>query len=84
MWDFLCPIWDFLCVPARYGAQFRGRLLGPRDFSLPPLGAPTRLSCAAAGVSSGLVGAVNAAMLKSKLYKIEALTVQLDGCSLNA
>ena len=41
-----------------------------------PLGAPTRLSCAAAGVSSGLAGAVKAAMIKSKLYKIEAVTVQ--------
>ena len=30
-----CPIWDFLCVPARYGAQFRGRLLGPRDLISP-------------------------------------------------
>ena len=40
-----------------------------------PLGAPTRLSCAAAGVSSGLAGAVKAAMTKSKLDKIEALTV---------
>jgi hypothetical protein len=40
-----------------------------------PLGAPTRLSCAAAGVSSGLAGAVKAAMIKSKLYKIEASTV---------
>ena len=40
-----------------------------------PLGAPTRLSCAAAGVSSGLAGAVKAAMIKSKLYKIEAVTV---------
>eukprot|EP00966_Prymnesium_polylepis_P131321 3037193-Prymnesium_polylepis.1 len=29
--------WDFLCVPARYDAVFRGRFLGPRDFSLPPL-----------------------------------------------
>ena len=42
--------------------------------SVPP-GAPTRLSCAAAGVSSGLAGAVKAAMIKSKLYKIEAVTV---------
>ena len=42
--------------------------------SVPP-GAPTRLSCAAAGVSSGLAGAVKAAMTKSKLDKIEALTV---------
>ena len=40
-----------------------------------PLGAPARLSCAAAGVSSGLAGAVKAAMTKSKLDKIEALTV---------
>jgi predicted phosphoribosyltransferase len=40
-----------------------------------PLGAPARLSCAAAGVSSGLAGAVKAAMIKSKLYKIEAVTV---------
>ena len=41
-----------------------------------PLGAPTRLSCAAAGVSSGLAGAVKAAIAKSKLCKIEAKTVQ--------
>jgi hypothetical protein len=40
-----------------------------------PLGAPTRLSCAAAGVSSGLAGAVKAAIAKSKLCKIEAETV---------
>eukprot|EP00966_Prymnesium_polylepis_P069815 1623491-Prymnesium_polylepis.1 len=33
-----CPIWDLLFVPARYGAQFRGRLLGPRDCSLPLTG----------------------------------------------
>eukprot|EP00966_Prymnesium_polylepis_P017111 394604-Prymnesium_polylepis.1 len=26
-------------VPAQYGAQFRDRLLGPRDFSLPLTGA---------------------------------------------
>ena len=45
-----------------------------RDRCVPP-GAPTRLSCAAAGVSSGLAGAVKAAMIKSKLYKIEAVTV---------
>eukprot|EP00966_Prymnesium_polylepis_P024517 564777-Prymnesium_polylepis.1 len=31
-----CPIWDLPFVPAWYGAQSRGRLLGPRDFS-PPL-----------------------------------------------
>ena len=37
-----------------------------------PLGAPTRLSCAAARVSSRLTGGVNAAMTKSKLDKIEA------------
>ena len=37
-----------------------------------PLGAPTRLSCAAARVSSRLTGGVNAAMTKSKLAKIEA------------
>jgi hypothetical protein len=40
-----------------------------------PLGAPTRLSCAAAGVSSGLAGAVKAAIAKSKLCEIEAETV---------
>ena len=40
-----------------------------------PLGAPTRLSCAAAGVSSGLAGAMKAAIAKSKLCKIEAKTV---------
>ena len=45
-----------------------------------PLGAPTRLSCAAAGVSSGLAGAVKAAMIKSKLYKIEAVTVLIVHC----
>ena len=45
--------------------------------SVPP-GAPTRLSCAAAGVSSGLAGAVKAAMTKSKLDKIEALTVMSE------
>ena len=39
--------------------------------SVPP-GAPTRLSCAAAGVSSGLTGAVNDDVTKSKLAKIEA------------
>eukprot|EP00966_Prymnesium_polylepis_P294773 6807202-Prymnesium_polylepis.1 len=33
-----CPIWYLLFVPARCGAQFRGRLLGPRDFSLPLTG----------------------------------------------
>ena len=37
-----------------------------------PLGAPTRLSCAAARVSSRLTGGENAAMKKSKLAKIEA------------
>eukprot|EP00966_Prymnesium_polylepis_P268566 6204517-Prymnesium_polylepis.1 len=31
-------IWDLPFVPARYGAQFRGRWLGPRDFSLPLTG----------------------------------------------
>ena len=45
-----------------------------------PLGAPTRLSCAAAGVSSGLAGAVKAAIAKSKLCKIEAKTVALKIC----
>jgi len=40
-----------------------------------PLGAPTRLSCAAAGVSSGLAGGVKSDLIKSKLYKIEAETV---------
>eukprot|EP00966_Prymnesium_polylepis_P299531 6921930-Prymnesium_polylepis.1 len=25
-----CPIWDFLCVPARYDGEFRGRLLAAR------------------------------------------------------
>ena len=40
-----------------------------------PLGAPTILSCAAAGVSGGLTGAVNAVTTKSKLDKIEARTV---------
>ena len=40
-----------------------------------PLGAPARLSCAAAGVSSGLAGAVKAAIAKSKLCKNEADTV---------
>ena len=49
--------------------------------SVPP-GAPTRLSCAAAGVSSGLAGAVKAAMTKSKLDKIEALTVVGGGAGL--
>jgi len=44
-----------------------------------PLGAPTRLSCAAAGVSSGLAGAVKAAIAKSKLCKIEAETVERLG-----
>eukprot|EP00966_Prymnesium_polylepis_P167804 3879306-Prymnesium_polylepis.1 len=34
-----------------------------------------KLSCAAAGVSSGLAGAVKAALAKSKLCKIEANTV---------
>ena len=43
-----------------------------------PLGAPARLSCAAAGVSSGLAGAVKAAIAKSKLCKIEANTVALS------
>ena len=41
-----------------------------------PLGAPARLSCAAAGVSSGLAGAVKAAIAKSKLCKNEADTVR--------
>ena len=45
--------------------------------SVPP-GATTRLSCAAAGVSSGLAGAVKATMIKSKLYQIEAMTVRRD------
>ena len=40
-----------------------------------PLGAPTRLSCAGAGVSSGLAAAVEVRMGKSKLRKIEANTV---------
>ena len=40
-----------------------------------PLGAPTRLSCAAAGFSSGLAGAVKATIAKSKLCEIEAETV---------
>jgi hypothetical protein len=33
-----CPIWDLPFVPARYGAQLRGRLLGPQGFSLPLTG----------------------------------------------
>ena len=41
-----------------------------------PLGAPRRLFCAAAGVSSGLAGGVKAARAKSKLGKIEAKTVR--------
>ena len=49
-----------------------------------PLGAPTRLSCAAAGVSSGLAGAVKAAIAKSKLCKIEAETVLMVNCSIGA
>ena len=40
-----------------------------------PLGAPRRLFCAAAGVSSGLAGGVKAARATSKLGKIEAATV---------
>ena len=44
-----------------------------------PLGAPTILSCAAAGVSGGLTGAVNAVTTKSKLDKIEARTVPWEG-----
>ena len=40
-----------------------------------PLGAPRRLFCAAAGVSSGLAGGMKAARAKSKLGKIEAKTV---------
>ena len=44
-----------------------------------PLGAPTILSCAAAGVSGGLTGAVNAVTTKSKLDKIEARTVEVCG-----
>ena len=40
-----------------------------------PLGAPTRLSCAGAGVSSGLAAAVKVRMGKSKLRKIKANTV---------
>ena len=40
-----------------------------------PLGAPRRLFCAAAGVSSGLAGGVNDVTLKTKLPKIEADTV---------
>eukprot|EP00966_Prymnesium_polylepis_P256008 5914237-Prymnesium_polylepis.1 len=33
-----CPIWDLPSCPARYDAQFRGRSLGPGDFSLPLAG----------------------------------------------
>ena len=33
-----CPIWDLRSEPARYDAEFRGRFLGPRDFSLPLAG----------------------------------------------
>ena len=40
-----------------------------------PLGAPRRLFCAAAGVSSGLAGGVNDATLKTELPKIGADTV---------
>ena len=40
-----------------------------------PLSAPASLSAAAARVSSGLAGAVKAAIAKSKLCKIEANTV---------
>ena len=47
--------------------------------ALPP-GAPTILSCAAAGVSGGLTGAVNAVTTKSKLDKIEARTVNKAQC----
>ena len=42
--------------------------------ALPP-GAPTILSCAAAGVSRGLAGGVKTSRTKSKLDKIEAWTV---------
>jgi hypothetical protein len=44
--------------------------------ALPP-GAPTILSCAAAGVSRGLAGGVKTSRTKSKLDKIEAWTVRL-------
>eukprot|EP00966_Prymnesium_polylepis_P195972 4541850-Prymnesium_polylepis.1 len=33
-----CPIWDLPFVPAQYDGEFRGRFLGPRDFSLPLAG----------------------------------------------
>ena len=46
-----------------------------------PRGAPAILSCAAAGVSGGLTGAVNAVTTKSKLDKIEARTVLVMQCS---
>jgi hypothetical protein len=40
-----------------------------------PLGAPARLSCADEGARSGLAGAVNSEVIKSKLYRIEASAV---------
>ena len=40
-----------------------------------PLGAPSRLFCAAAGVSSGLAGGVNDATLRTELPKNGADTV---------
>ena len=49
-----------------------------------PLGAPARLSCAAEGASSGLAGAVNSEVIKSKLYKIEASTVDLFNRSIDS
>ena len=42
-----CPIWDLPFVPARYDAEFRGRLLGPRDFSLPLAGVTAHVRPAA-------------------------------------
>ena len=39
------------------------------------LGAPASISRAAARVSSGLAGGVKSDLIKSKLYKIEAMTV---------
>eukprot|EP00966_Prymnesium_polylepis_P064234 1489069-Prymnesium_polylepis.1 len=48
-----CPIWDFLCVPARYDAEFRGRFLGPRDFSLPLAGVTAHVRPALQGPPPG-------------------------------
>jgi hypothetical protein len=54
-----CPIWDFLCVPARYDGEFIGRLLGPRDFSLPLAGVTAHVRPAPRGATLSILYGFN-------------------------